>query len=104
MEDQQPTKNQTFPMVHSGKQFPTWDNLQRRNLHGPGWCILCKGEEESVLHLFLKYAFIKAVWAECVRTLRAPYVWEWESILQALTNWRTREDSMLMEAFPLFIL
>jgi hypothetical protein len=40
----------------------TWEMLQKRNKHGPSWCVLFKGDEESHLLIHCKYA--KQVWAE----------------------------------------
>ena len=44
MEQFSPTKNWLF--------YFTWDNLQKRGRSGPGICVLCKSEEETVVHLF----------------------------------------------------
>jgi hypothetical protein len=42
----------------------TWDNGQKRNWIGPGWCCMCKNDCESVDHLFVYCQFTKVVWME----------------------------------------
>jgi hypothetical protein len=49
-----PTKTRLFMWNALSNKVPTWDILQKRNNHGPGWCYLCKSVGESILHLFLE--------------------------------------------------
>lgn len=38
-------------------RIPTWDRMKNRHLEGPGWCPLCKNNEEIPNHLFLSCSF-----------------------------------------------
>ena len=39
----------------------TWDNLQKRGQSGPGICVLCNSDEETVAHLFTNCIVWKTV-------------------------------------------
>ena len=39
----------------------TWENLQKKGKQGPGICVLCKADEETVEHLFTKCSVWKLV-------------------------------------------
>jgi hypothetical protein len=36
-----PSKSCVFSWLLLNNKVLTWDNFQKRNKHGPGWCILC---------------------------------------------------------------
>jgi hypothetical protein len=36
-------------------KIPTWDHMKKRMIEGPGWCALCKNDEQSEIHLFLSF-------------------------------------------------
>jgi hypothetical protein len=59
-----PAKTRLFMWNVLSNKVSTWDILQKRNNHGPGWCYLCKSEGESTLHIFLECRYIKEVWNE----------------------------------------
>jgi hypothetical protein len=40
----------------------TWDNLQKRNKHCPGWRYICKGSEEFISHLLISCSYTSQVW------------------------------------------
>ena len=56
-----PAKNKLFGWVVLENKVMTWDILQKCHFEGPGWCNLCKYDQESSLHLFLNCSFSKAV-------------------------------------------
>lgn len=62
-----PPKTKLFMWNVFENKVPTWDNLQKRNKQGLGWCPLCGVENDSVDHLFLRCNFGSEVWEECKR-------------------------------------
>jgi len=44
------------------KRILTWDNLQKRGLTGPSWCVLCYKAEETMAHLLDDCAFTSELW------------------------------------------
>jgi len=40
----------------------SWDNLRKRYWHGPSRCTMCKSEEETNLHMFIKCPIIQQTW------------------------------------------
>ena len=78
-----PPKTRLFLWCVLENKVPTWDTLQKRGFQGQGSFVLCKAEEESVNHLFLKCAYCIEVWKECVKLLGLGLEcrWEGDSIL-----------------------
>lgn len=52
-----PAKTKLFMWCVLENRVPTWDMLQKINFQGPGWCVLCKREHESITHLFLSCSY-----------------------------------------------
>lgn len=42
----------------------TWDNLRKRNWHGPSRCSMCESEEETNLHMFFHCNSTQEIWYE----------------------------------------
>lgn len=40
----------------------SWDNLRKRYWHGPSRCSVCKYDEETNLHMFIKCPVIQRIW------------------------------------------
>jgi hypothetical protein len=98
------TKTRLFMWNVLQNKVPTWDNLQKRNFVGPGWCSLCKSEGENLLHLFLKCIFINKVWKETSRLLNLHCVWEGRDLDHSwFTWWKTRAFKHL-RALPLLVI
>jgi hypothetical protein len=57
-----PLKARLFMWCLLRKRVPTWDRMKSRGLEGSGWCPLCKGDEETSLHLFLGCPFSIQTW------------------------------------------
>ncbi|CAN0825732.1 hypothetical protein LINGRAHAP2_LOCUS482 [Linum grandiflorum] len=57
-----PTKVQCFMWLLFYGRILTLDNLQRRGLIAPNWCVLCRRNAESVSHIFLSCSFAKRIW------------------------------------------
>ena len=66
---------------------PTSDVLQKRNHHGPGWCCLCKDENENIPHLFIHCRFTKEVWKELSAVYGKQFGWEGETVELACGSW-----------------
>ena len=49
-----PRKIGCFIWLVQKNRILTWDNLQKRGKNGPGICVLCLNNEETVLHLFTR--------------------------------------------------
>ena len=56
-------------------KIPTWDYLQKRTFAGPGWCSLCKDNEENPNHLFLTCSFSKQVWKHSQTLSTTSFSW-----------------------------
>jgi hypothetical protein len=52
-----------FWLILKGKVL-TWDHLQRLGRHGLGVCVLCKGVEETIPHIFRSCPYTYQVWNE----------------------------------------
>ena len=50
--DHLPRKIGCFSWLVLRNKILTWDNLQKRGKHGPGICLLCNSNDETVDHLF----------------------------------------------------
>lgn len=61
-----PTKKKLFGCVSLENKVPTWDILQKCHFEDPGWCNLCKNDQEYGLHIFLNCSFSKEVWKEAL--------------------------------------
>ena len=83
---------------------PTWDILQKRSFQGPGWCVLCKKELESISHLFITCPFSIAVWKECMSLVGMDYRWEGNSVNSALENWWRSVTHKKLKSLPLLVI
>ena len=52
----------------------TWDNLQKRGWHGPGICILCRMNEDTIHHLFLECTVSKRVFFVFLEQSGLPFI------------------------------
>lgn len=85
-------------------RVPTWDTLQKRNIHGPGWCVLCKRDQESITHLFLSFSYILEVWKACSFLLGDPFRWEGASVGNAWESWWRRTSQIKLKYLPLLVI
>jgi len=99
-----PPKNKLFMWFVLENKAPTWDNLQKRSFQGPGWYSLCKGEYESVIHLFLHCSYTLAVWKECTKHFGINCVWRGYTILLAWEQWRRTCPNGSLNALPLLVI
>ena len=79
---------------------PTWEVLKRRCYQGPGFCVLCRQEEETSAHLFIRYGYTRAVWADICNLLRVQVDWDEQSVLDAFLSWWESRHSISLRALP----
>ena len=85
-------------------KVPTWDNLQKRNVYGPGWCCLCKNAVESTTHLFLQCRFVAEVWKECSKMSSIQYRWNGVEMEQAWKLWVSNPANKGVIPLPLIVM
>jgi len=68
-------------------KVPTWDILKKRFLHGPGFCALCRKDEETIHHLFVQCSYTQAIWSEVGKQLGFTGGWQGDTALQAFQSW-----------------
>jgi hypothetical protein len=98
-----PLKAHLFQWCLINAKVPTWDRMKLRGLEGPGWCSLCKGVEETSLHMFLDCPFTHQTWAECTRALRQECKWQGTSIEEAWKSWLQEHKNLNIKYLPLLI-
>jgi hypothetical protein len=99
-----PTKTRLFMWNVLCNKVPTWDNLQKRNFVGPGWCSLCKTDEESSTHLFLKCSYINKVWLEISKMLNLQCLWEGRNLEHSWQLWWENKFYKHLKALPLLVI
>jgi hypothetical protein len=62
-----PLKAQIFMWLAMNNKVLTWKKLQKRGMHGPGWCILCKEFNETIDHMLMSCSYKEQVWKELER-------------------------------------
>ena len=98
-----PAKTKLFMWCVLENRVPTWDVLQRRNFQGPGWCVLCKQEMESIPHLFISCPFSAAVWKGCMRQVGLNHRWDGNSVSGAWDFWWRFFSRSKLKSLPLLI-
>lgn len=95
-----PTKARLLTWTNIENKTPTWDALQKRNHHGPGWCCLCKVDTESIPHLFINYRLTKEVWKELSAVYGKHFGWEGETVELALGRWMADRSLKSFNSLP----
>ena len=85
-------------------KVPTWENLQKRNFVGLGWCSLCKTEEETSTHLFLNCIYILKVWLEISKFLNVQSLWEGRNLEDSWLLWWNNMSYKHLKALPLLVI
>jgi ribonuclease HI len=99
-----PAKTRLFMWNVLSNKVSTWEILQKRNNHGPGWCSLCKYEGETTIHIFLECRFIIEVWSEVSRLLDLRCNWIDPSLEQVWQDWWSTRIYRGLRALPLLII
>jgi hypothetical protein len=80
-------KIKLFTWLTISRKILTWDGLQKRGWEGPGICIFCKRNSESLEHLFINYSFTKQLWAMLKYLLNLKRIWSGEDIVVVYYQW-----------------
>jgi hypothetical protein len=83
--------------------IPTWENLQKRQFNGPSWCSLCKEQEETIDHLFIRCPFTTLVWAKVNSLNNSIGGWQGASFEEALEVWVSLRTLQDIKAFPFIV-
>lgn len=78
----------------------TWENLQKRGMIGPGCCIICKQQLESVSHLFFECKPVLGFWELISRWAGYPS-WSPQSQTQAFDFWGSKGAGI--KALPFYV-
>lgn len=62
-----PSKMILFAWLAFHNRNLTWENLMKRGWHGPNVCSLCRSDEDSNFHIFLKCKKTYQIWQELER-------------------------------------
>jgi hypothetical protein len=81
-----PQKAKIFMWAALNNQIPTWENLNKHKIKGPGRCTLCKIANETTPHLLLTRPFTVKVWAETSKILKHNFSWAGDSME---STWKT---------------
>ena len=73
----------------------TEGNLMKRGYHGPSRCIMCKGVEELVSHLFILCPFSRTIWSQLLYELNCHLKWEGSSVEDVVAVWFSISDKKL---------
>ena len=82
-------------------KIPNWDQLQKISFAGPGWCCLCKDNEENTNHVFLSYNFSKQVWEHSQSLTSSRISWAGPTLEDAWKNWSSSPLTTQTRALPL---
>jgi len=84
-------------------KIPTWENMWKRSIYGPSWCPLCKGDNESIIDLFLFYSFTRQVWLELSALLNQVVVWDRAFVEKAWQSWFQASVYESIKSLPLIV-
>jgi hypothetical protein len=98
-----PQKAKIYMWAALNNRIPTWDNLNRRQIEGPGRCSLCKNANESTFHILISCPFSKKVWTETSSSLRQRCIWTGDTLELAWKNWSRDPRNKEIKALPLLI-
>jgi hypothetical protein len=98
-----PLKENIFMWCAIYNKIPTWENMRKRCIVDPGWCPLCKGDNESNTHLFLFCSFSRKVWLELSSLLNQVVVWDGLNVELAWKSWLQTPVYKSIKALPLIV-
>jgi hypothetical protein len=75
------------------KKILTWDALVARGWEGPGFCVLCRCNQENALHLFVTCPFTQQVWTLIEDSLEISLNWRGDSVADCLTTLNKQHHS-----------
>jgi hypothetical protein len=65
----------------------TWDNLQKRNIYGLGWCNFYIAHNDSNYHMIMSCAYAQHVWIEIEALSGLNRIWVGVTIEEGLKKW-----------------
>jgi hypothetical protein len=77
--------------------------MRKRQIEGPGWCSLCKWENESIDHILIFFPFTLKVWGEAALLLRQQCGWNGPTLEATWGNWLQNTSHKNLKALPLLI-
>jgi hypothetical protein len=81
----------------------TWDKMRKHQIEGSRWCLLCKGENESIDHILIFCPFTVKVWGEVALLLRQHCGWNGPMLESTWKNWMQDPIQNNLKALPLLI-
>jgi hypothetical protein len=99
-----PLKTRIFLWLVLENKVLMWDNGQKRNWIGLGWCYLCKQASETVDHLFVLCPFSKVVWMEVLQSYNLQAQWDKASVMECLESWLLDRSISSVKALPCYVL
>jgi len=96
-----PLKLKIFIWLLLEDKILTWNNLLKRGWIGPGYCYLCKGNEETTNHLFSHCPFMTSIWGSLCTHLKVQNAWTGPTIKDCFDSWFSRNANL--PSFPAFI-
>jgi ribonuclease HI len=86
---QLPLKLKLFFWLCARDKLLTWENLQRKGWHGPGFCVLCRGATEDIHHLFIHCIFAQNIWKHTLQHFSLPLLWTGATFTECFSTWST---------------
>jgi hypothetical protein len=96
-----PTKDKTFSWLLIEDKLLTWNNLLKRGWQGPRLCLLCRGNEETVFHLFVQCPFTVSIWNKILNHFKLVFGWSGSTVLECFDYWMRRNYAY--SSLPTFI-
>lgn len=83
---------------------PTGEQLTRRAIQGPSWCIFCKNASEYTDHIFLFCPTIQTIWRNICQQLGITGDWSGADLQEAWCSWaRSHPESKILNLPPVAI-
>jgi ribonuclease HI len=96
-----PQKIKIFSWLLIEDKLLTWNNLLKRGWQGPRLCLLCRGNEEMGLHLFVQCPFIVSIWNKITIHFKLVFGWTGSTVLECFEYWLRRNS--VYSSLPTFI-
>jgi ribonuclease HI len=85
-----PLKTKLFTWLLIEDKLLTWNNLRKRGWQGPGLCLLCRGNEESIFHLFVECPFTSYIWENILAHYKLVGGWSGTTVRDCFELWAKR--------------
>jgi len=80
-------KVQYFLWLLSHRRILTWENLQKRGMIGPSYCVFCQTDNETTEHLLNNCPLVQPIWRNLELLFRQTDKNN-DSIVDTINNWR----------------